>query len=140
MPKTRVHGNQLTDRAVGNCLATGVYTDAGYNSQGLLLSEVDGVWRTGLESPLPANAGDIQYAAASQSDCTGVGDCTVIGQYNDVQAAQKRVQQKEVDLASEQALQAELRTAIEHAVVLSRGERISLRDLPPAVRGWSAPS
>jgi DNA-binding NtrC family response regulator len=29
----------------------------------------------------------------------------------------------------------ELRTATEHAVVLSRGERISLRDLPAAVRG-----
>ena len=31
--------------SAGNCLATGVYTDAGYNSQGLLLSEVDGVWQ-----------------------------------------------------------------------------------------------
>jgi hypothetical protein len=69
--------------SVGNCLATGAYTDAGYNSQGLLLAEVDGVWRTGLESPLPRNAGNIEYAAANQSDCTGVGDCTVIGQYND---------------------------------------------------------
>jgi hypothetical protein len=69
--------------AVGNCLATGVYTDAGYNSQGLLLAEVDGVWRTGLESPLPPNAGNLQYATANQSDCAGVGDCTVIGQYND---------------------------------------------------------
>lgn len=68
---------------VGNCLATGVYTDAGYNSQGLLLSEVGGVWRAGLESPLPPNAGNIQYATANQSDCTGVGDCTVIGQYDD---------------------------------------------------------
>jgi DNA-binding NtrC family response regulator len=29
----------------------------------------------------------------------------------------------------------ELRTAIEHAVVLSRGDRISLRDLPNSVRG-----
>jgi DNA-binding NtrC family response regulator len=29
----------------------------------------------------------------------------------------------------------ELRTAIEHAVVLCRGERISVRDLPPSVRG-----
>jgi DNA-binding NtrC family response regulator len=28
-----------------------------------------------------------------------------------------------------------LRTAIEHAVVLSRGERISLRDLPLSARG-----
>ena len=33
--------------SVGNCLATGVYTDIGYNSQGLLLSEVNGVWQTG---------------------------------------------------------------------------------------------
>jgi DNA-binding NtrC family response regulator len=32
----------------------------------------------------------------------------------------------------------ELRTAIEHAVVLCRSERISLRDLPPSVRGGSA--
>jgi DNA-binding NtrC family response regulator len=32
----------------------------------------------------------------------------------------------------------ELRTATEHAVVLSRGERISLRDLPAAVRGAGA--
>jgi DNA-binding NtrC family response regulator len=31
----------------------------------------------------------------------------------------------------------ELRTAIEHAVVLCRSERISLRDLPPSVRGIS---
>jgi two-component system response regulator HydG len=31
-----------------------------------------------------------------------------------------------------------LRTAIEHAVVLCRGERISARDLPPSVRGGRA--
>jgi hypothetical protein len=67
----------------GNCLATGVYTDLGYNSQGLLLPEVGGVWQAGVESPLPPNASTVQYAAANQSDCTGVGTCTVIGQYND---------------------------------------------------------
>ena len=33
----------------------------------------------------------------------------------------------------------ELRTAIEHAVGLSRGERISRRDLPPSVRNGGAP-
>jgi hypothetical protein len=69
--------------SLGNCLATGVYTDLGYNSQGLLLQEVGGVWQTGVESPLPSNASPVQYAAADQSDCTGVGTCTVIGQYND---------------------------------------------------------
>lgn len=69
--------------SLGNCVATGVYTDLGYNSQALLLSEVNGVWQTGLESPLPHNAGNLQYAAADQSDCTAAGACTVIGQYND---------------------------------------------------------
>ncbi|MDE3131459.1 MAG: hypothetical protein KGL16_09925, partial [Acidobacteriota bacterium] len=69
--------------AVGDCLATGVYTDIGYNTQGLLLSEVNGTWQQGVESPLPRNAGNVQYAAANQADCTGAGDCTVIGQYND---------------------------------------------------------
>lgn len=69
--------------SVGNCLATGVYTDIGYNSQGLLLSESGGVWQSGLESPLPRNAGGQEYAAANQSDCTAAGYCTVIGQYND---------------------------------------------------------
>jgi hypothetical protein len=69
--------------SLGNCLATGVYTDIGDNSQGLLLSESGGTWQSGIESPLPANASTVQYAAADQSDCTGTGDCTVIGQYND---------------------------------------------------------
>jgi hypothetical protein len=69
--------------SLGNCLATGVYTDIGYNSQGLLLSETGGVWQSGIESPLPRNAATQQYAAADQSDCTAAGDCAVIGQYND---------------------------------------------------------
>ncbi len=69
--------------SAGNCLATGVYTDAGYNSRGLLLSEVNGIWQTAVESPLPRNAGNIEYAAADQSACTAVGDCAVIGTYND---------------------------------------------------------
>ena len=69
--------------SLGNCLATGVYTDIGYNSQGLLLSEVNGTWQNGIESPLPPNASGLQYAAADQSNCTGSGDCAVIGQYND---------------------------------------------------------
>jgi transcriptional regulator of acetoin/glycerol metabolism len=32
----------------------------------------------------------------------------------------------------------ELRTAIEHAVVFCRGEKIAARDLPPSVRGVSS--
>jgi hypothetical protein len=69
--------------SVGNCLATGEYTDLGYNSQGLLLSESGGVWQTALEAPLPPHASNQQTAATNQSDCTAVGYCAVIGEYND---------------------------------------------------------
>lgn len=69
--------------SLGNCLATGVYTDLGYNSQGLLVPEVGGIWQPAVESPLPRGAANVQYAAANQSDCTAPGYCTVIGQYND---------------------------------------------------------
>jgi hypothetical protein len=69
--------------SAGNCLATGVYTDLGYNSQGLLLSEINGVWQTALEAPLPRHASSQQTAATDQSDCTAVGDCAVIGEYYD---------------------------------------------------------
>lgn len=69
--------------SAGNCLATGVYTDIGLNSQGLLVSEVNGAWQPALEAPLPRDAGRQQTAATNQSDCTGPGDCTVIGEYYD---------------------------------------------------------
>ena len=69
--------------SVGNCLATGVYTDRGLNSRGLLVSEVNGVWQTAQEAPLPAHAASQQTAATDQSDCTAVGDCAVIGEYYD---------------------------------------------------------
>ncbi len=75
--------DSISCASLGNCLATGVYTDLGYNSQALLVPEVGGVWQAGVESPLPAGAGRVQYAAADQAGCTGVGACTVIGQYND---------------------------------------------------------
>jgi hypothetical protein len=73
----------LSCASVGNCLATGVYTDLGENSQGLLLSEVNGVWQTALEAPLPRHAASQQTAATDQSDCAGAGDCAVIGEYYD---------------------------------------------------------
>jgi len=58
---------------------------------------------------------------------------------------------KPVNAFSPEALQAlvtypwpgnvrELRTAIEHAVVYSRGNEIALRDLPPQIQGVKSPS
>jgi hypothetical protein len=67
--------------SVGNCLATGVYTDLGYNSQGLIVSEQNGYWQPAVEAPLPRDAAGTQSAATDQADCSAVGDCDVIGEY-----------------------------------------------------------
>ncbi len=69
--------------SVGNCLATGVYTDIGYNSQGLLIQESGGVWQPATEAPLPRGAATAQSAATVASDCTAPSTCTVIGDYDD---------------------------------------------------------
>jgi hypothetical protein len=67
----------------GNCLATGVYTTIALDNQGLLVSETNGVWQPAIEAPLPRGAALSQSAATVASDCTGPGDCSVIGDYLD---------------------------------------------------------
>jgi hypothetical protein len=66
----------------GDCTAVGSYRDSSRNEQGLLLSETAGTWATGVEAPLPANAGSIPFADSSVS-CASPGDCTAVGSYFD---------------------------------------------------------
>ncbi|HEY2202061.1 MAG TPA: hypothetical protein VGH56_09235, partial [Solirubrobacteraceae bacterium] len=70
----------------GNCAAVGTYTDASGNSQGLLLTESSGVWETGVEADLPANAGtqtsSVPFSVKSVS-CASPGNCAAAGEYTD---------------------------------------------------------
>jgi hypothetical protein len=68
---------------VGNCVAGGEYTDTAENNDSLLVTETAGVWSTGTEVPLPANAAQAQYSAVDGVNCQSVGNCTVIGVYDD---------------------------------------------------------
>jgi hypothetical protein len=67
----------------GNCLATGVYTTIALENEGLLVTQANGVWQPAVEAPLPRGAALSQSAATVSSDCTGPGDCSVIGDYLD---------------------------------------------------------
>lgn len=69
--------------AAGTCLAGGFYTDTAQSDDSLLVSETGGSWSAGSEVRLPRGAGHTQYSAVDGLNCNGVGNCTVIGTYND---------------------------------------------------------
>lgn len=75
--------NSVSCPTDGNCTAAGMY-DSGFGGppgEGLLLSEVDGVWQPGQEAPLPANvSGTAEIYAVS---CASPGNCGAVGIYQD---------------------------------------------------------
>jgi hypothetical protein len=77
--------------SAGNCSAVGLYNIGlgrdGAGSEALLLTETAGVWATGVEAALPANAGvgDIgeDDASLQSISCSSAGTCTAVGDYFD---------------------------------------------------------
>jgi hypothetical protein len=69
--------------AAGNCSAGGNYIDSSNHLQGLLLNEISGVWATGTEATLPANAATSPNAAIESVSCGSPGNCSAVGAYLD---------------------------------------------------------
>jgi hypothetical protein len=66
--------------AVGQCRASGAYLDASNLYQAVVVTEVDGVWQTGLKVVLPGSASSVgvdggiySLICASPSSCVGAG-------------------------------------------------------------------
>jgi hypothetical protein len=69
--------------STGNCTAIGSYIDSSGNGPGLLLTETAGVWGTGVEATLPANAATTeQFVDMASLSCVSAGNCTAVGNYN----------------------------------------------------------
>jgi hypothetical protein len=71
--------------SAGNCTALGAYHGSSSLSDGLLLSETDGTWSTGVKASLPANAnttGSTGIGGGSVS-CASAGNCTAVSTYVD---------------------------------------------------------
>lgn len=73
----------LSCPSAGNCSAGGAYTDGAGHTQGLLLNEVAGVWRTPVELRSPSNAGTDPSASVSGISCYSAGNCSAVGTYSD---------------------------------------------------------
>jgi hypothetical protein len=81
--------NSLSCGSARDCSAVSIYLDRSGSPQGLLLTETDGNWASGVEAHLPANATTkensylypvIGMAAVS---CATAADCTAVGGYGD---------------------------------------------------------
>ena len=63
--------------SAGDCSAVGDYVDSSGGEQGLLLSEVGGVWAPGIE----ADVGSTSPAFLTSVSCASAGSCSAVGVY-----------------------------------------------------------
>jgi len=71
--------------AVGTCTVVGTYTIStpSFATEGFLLDEVKGVWRTPVALTLPVGANVNPFVTLTQVACTSSSTCTAIGSYVD---------------------------------------------------------
>ena len=86
--------NSVSCVSAGNCTAVGSYWDShsisgDLQQRGLLLTQTSGTWATGVEAPLPANAGSgpDDPAGLGSVSCVSAGNCTAAGSYYDSSGA-----------------------------------------------------
>jgi PASTA domain-containing protein len=75
--------NAVSCFSPGNCTVSGNYSRGLDNTQGLLLTQIDGVWATGAEADLPANAATKYQLAWITVSCASAKSCTGVGSYTD---------------------------------------------------------
>jgi hypothetical protein len=70
--------------SAGNCGAVGQYNDSSNNKHALLMTESSGVWATGVDGVLPANAQATNALGNLFSvSCPAPGNCTAVANYLD---------------------------------------------------------
>ena len=74
--------SQLACSSLGNCVGVGSFIDAHDVTQGLIVSQVRGVWHSGEEVPLPTNASAFAGASLSEVTCLANSSCAALGTYN----------------------------------------------------------
>jgi hypothetical protein len=68
----------------GNCSAVGRYFDSSDGVEGLLLTETDGHWGTGVQAILPGDAATTDPNVFINSvSCSSAGNCSAVGTYTD---------------------------------------------------------
>jgi hypothetical protein len=76
--------NDVSCWSAGNCLAVGAYTDGSGNTQGLIETETDGTWNTGVKAPVGVDATTPDPGETLlKVSCSATGSCVAIGTYEE---------------------------------------------------------
>jgi hypothetical protein len=78
--------NQVACTHAGNCVAVGSYINKDSATEGLVIPEVKGAWKSASVVVLPGNVSAYPGAALSEVACVSTDNCTAIGTYTDVTA------------------------------------------------------
>ncbi|HWD96237.1 MAG TPA: hypothetical protein VG246_07450 [Acidimicrobiales bacterium] len=72
---------QLACSSLGNCVGVGSFIDAHDVTEGLVVSQVRGVWHKGEEVSVPANASAFSGASLSEVTCLARSTCDALGTF-----------------------------------------------------------
>ena len=72
---------QLSCSSVGNCVGVGSFIDANDVTEGLLVSQVRGVWHKAEEVTLPSSASAFAGATLDEVTCIAHSSCDALGTY-----------------------------------------------------------
>ena len=73
----------LSCPSAGNCLAAGAITDTSGHTQGLVIDETSGSWRTPHQLLAPPDAGSDPFTTIYSVSCASAGSCAAVGSYQD---------------------------------------------------------
>jgi hypothetical protein len=73
-----VYLSSISCASAGNCSAVGIYNNDTGND-GVLLTETEGSWATGVKATLPASADPTDQVELSAVSCPAAGDCAAVG-------------------------------------------------------------
>ena len=76
--------NQVACTHAGNCVAVGSYISQDNATEGLIITEVNGAWKSATAAVLPGNASAYPSALLSEVTCVSTNNCTAVGTYTDV--------------------------------------------------------
>jgi hypothetical protein len=76
--------NQVACTHAGNCVAVGSSISQDNATEGLIITEVNGAWKSATAAVLPGNASAYPSALLSEVTCVSTNNCTAVGTYTDV--------------------------------------------------------
>ena len=99
----RISLNGISCAAAGDCSVVGTYLDNNGHPEGMLLTQINGVWGTSpardAEATLPGDAAAEPAVSLTSVSCGAIGECVAVGSYVDSSGHQQGLEISESSTA-----------------------------------------